>query len=456
MKMLLIAFLCFLSCCLGQKPLVFRYFRDNPEKVRLIWNPTLNIANILQVAQREVIFEENQNTGKPESVFNPWRVLVTEDQEHGEKNRYVFVKDNPCTELDFQVSYRTRSGEIVKDVIQTLKSQPEKNPMGAVVKLKSLKKEDSKIVANIDWSIDLSVWEELKSGPVKPRMELLECKTLFTSVIPDPEISDDGKSIKFDPQYAYHQCSFEYRLGFPIWQNETSCQRDVVSKDDEAITIDLDCEKIDGLDCPKPSYACNMDCSPTEVKKLPVFEVLENATELFINLTWTFQKPAKTYAVRYYHSWLHFHNQAYENDNATVETVPTPSVILNPESVVPISMWVAQICALYEPCKEISWVNIPSRPIPYFEMHDIPPTWPTEEPTTQPPPTTVRVSTTEKAPNKKMDGNSEKKDDMKTPEVPKEKLVQKEQDLPKPKNGKNKNSISILFISSVSVFVIFW
>ena len=190
-----------------------------------------------------------------------------------------------------------------KDVIQTLTFLPEQRNLNTNISLKSLTSDGSQLRAEVHWTLDLSALKEPKTGPVIPRLQLKTCQTLFSEEVPFPKISDDGKSIKFDRQYADHKCTFEYRLSFEIWQNETSCKGSVINTEAQALMVHLSCDKVQGMECPQPIYACNIDCTPDDLWVAPHFDVTENATEVSVNVSWRFDKASRSYAIRYYHSW---------------------------------------------------------------------------------------------------------------------------------------------------------
>lgn len=326
-----------------QEPLLFIDDPKDAKRVRLLWNPAYDVETVLELSQQLIKYEKSNGTNELVAKTNGWQTLVTPDFGHSGRNRYVFVKDSFCHEMQFRTSWKNGNGKVFEGIVQKVPPMTIRKNFGAKVALAKIQPQISgAAIGIIFWQFPLNEWPNLDQSDIKLHVFLRGCRTIFNfnRSLEIPTI-DEKNTILFEKEFIDHECTFEISLRFPFFDEETACFTIYESTHEESLVVDLNCEDLN-LPCAElpefpepPEFPCEMSCRPKFLNSSVNFMTVENRTVVFIQYDWQFKKPAVGFLLRHQPIWTLYENRILDFGNASVQLIKETHVELEPFSKVP-------------------------------------------------------------------------------------------------------------------------
>lgn len=376
------------SCQAGNEdfpqPLMFKPDSQDLRRVKVLWNPVLNVTRVFSIAQREVDY--GYELGKIQPSAGPWINLVTEADNHDSTRRYALLKKRPCQELQFNVTYQTGEGKIHSGVLQSVEPTAEPWSIDATVTPGEIRynSTDKLIYLKVNYKVKSTGYPGVEPTAVMPFVQLNQCRTAFTGFNPInlPVVTDKGKTIILPLEYVTHQCEISIQMWFKTFVNESGCYSIFATPQNQSLSTVLACADVKGLKCQKPAQPCNATCEPEMIHAEPKFLDEKNSSNqnLMIRTIWGFSAPGKAYIVRYTPAYNYQDNLMLDLDPSEIVTTNGTFVDLKPFSKLPESVYGLQVCSLHSECSigKLDWSTVPMHPVVFHQFLQLEP--PTEPP----------------------------------------------------------------------------
>uniref|UniRef100_A0A914X8A6 Uncharacterized protein n=1 Tax=Plectus sambesii TaxID=2011161 RepID=A0A914X8A6_9BILA len=394
--LLFICMFCLIDRASSQDPLVFQYVDQRNGRSLWIFKNT-QYGPI--PSRSEIRYRSNIRRPGYATVFGEWTLLSTV----GSENFQLRFDRNAgmCADYEFRLVQDGR----VMSTMYLLPPQPRLAPtpqnVNGRISLLRLQAERSSfsndaialssgnqvVTADIQYTPELLYWTQqagIRVNRVTPYVQLLRCKKLFDSYVPEPIIRNSGFSVDFRMEHATHDCAFRIGLIFRLQSTgaDSWCELEYRTTEEDSLDLTISCAAV-GLNCPerartgvgRQGQSCEADCDPNVVgarRGDASASFSGGRPSEVLQFYWQFDQqfgsrtPAQ-YRIRYSTAVFTERNTiAYETDvkETTVNNYP------NYYQIVPDSgtaqNYTFQICALRSPCSYgINWDAAPKFPMEF-------------------------------------------------------------------------------------------
>lgn len=170
---------------------------------------------------------------------------------------------------------------------------------------------EREIRGEIQWAAPVfEKWEGAQVSNIRPELSVSSCESFFETGVPKPELSPDGKTFSFNPQFVEHQCFFRFKINANLRifdpESQEFCQTRYEMPDSESLTFLANCQTIPGFPCKNPETAQNnqncFDCAPPKINREAVLAWNEtrNQYERKVRISWEFPSQRDGRPVREY------------------------------------------------------------------------------------------------------------------------------------------------------------